>query len=292
MKQIKHYSKTLTLPVLLFCVCTFYSRTLSAQNAGFNYTGVKPHASAIFDISDSAAPGGIHKGLLIPRMTLANRNSITNAANSLLIYQTDGTPGFYYNSATPPATPVWLPVSSGGGSSQWTTSGNNIFNNNTGNVGIGTGTITPTARLHAVGTGTTTNTYSGMFQNAAGLTGLCVKDDGKVSIGSTSGFYTLDVRAQGLSNTYENIFNFSVTDVPNQSSPADYFSIANATNADGQFAPLISSGATTNANLIPLQFRAETVTANDNSSTQPMSVFDTRVSGGLNTLRQIRTASC
>ena len=39
-------------------------------------------------------------GLLIPRMTLAERNVITNPATGLMIYQTDNIPGFYYNSGT------------------------------------------------------------------------------------------------------------------------------------------------------------------------------------------------
>jgi hypothetical protein len=41
----------------------------------------------------------------------------------------------------------------GSGSSPWTTSGNNISNSNTGNVGIGTGGTTPAARLDVNGNG-------------------------------------------------------------------------------------------------------------------------------------------
>ena len=36
------------------------------------------------------------KGLLSPRMTEAQKNAISNPATGLLIYQTDGTSGFYF----------------------------------------------------------------------------------------------------------------------------------------------------------------------------------------------------
>ncbi|MEQ1745973.1 MAG: hypothetical protein ABMA02_11130 [Saprospiraceae bacterium] len=49
-----------------------------------------PHASAKMEIQSTT------KGVLIPRMTKANRDAIANPANGLLIFQTDNSPGFYY----------------------------------------------------------------------------------------------------------------------------------------------------------------------------------------------------
>ena len=49
-----------------------------------------PDASAALDISATT------KGLLMPRMTETLRNSISSPASGLMIYQTDGTVGFYY----------------------------------------------------------------------------------------------------------------------------------------------------------------------------------------------------
>lgn len=49
-----------------------------------------PDASAQLDISSSS------KGLLTPRMTAAQRTSISNPATGLLVFQTDATQGFYY----------------------------------------------------------------------------------------------------------------------------------------------------------------------------------------------------
>ena len=55
---------------------------------GINQT--TPHASAALDIHSTT------KGFLIPRMNLAQRNSIISPANGLLIYQTNNSPGYYY----------------------------------------------------------------------------------------------------------------------------------------------------------------------------------------------------
>ena len=49
-----------------------------------------PHESAALDIVSTTG------GLLVPRMTETQRDAITSAATGLMIYQTDGTAGFYY----------------------------------------------------------------------------------------------------------------------------------------------------------------------------------------------------
>ena len=46
-------------------------------------------------------------GMLIPRMTKVQRNSIVNPATSLVIYQTDGIAGFYSNMGTS-SNPAWV----------------------------------------------------------------------------------------------------------------------------------------------------------------------------------------
>jgi len=73
----------------------------------------KPHASAMLEVTAT------NKGVLIPRMTLAQRNAIKSPANSLMIYQTDNTPGYYYY-----ASNSWTRIangnSSGGASNTFT----------------------------------------------------------------------------------------------------------------------------------------------------------------------------
>lgn len=58
------------------------------QNVGIGTT--TPDPSAKLDISDST------KGILIPRMTMAQRNNIQNPAEGLMMYQTDSAKGFWY----------------------------------------------------------------------------------------------------------------------------------------------------------------------------------------------------
>lgn len=78
---------------------------LAAAPAALAQVGVgttSPNASAALDVSST------EKGLLVPRMTQAQRISISSPATGLLVYQTNGTqPGFWYNAGTP-TTPSWL----------------------------------------------------------------------------------------------------------------------------------------------------------------------------------------
>ena len=72
-------------------LCLFYLSFLIAQTQGvsINSTGTAPHSSAILDVHSP------DKGVLIPRMTSAQREAITNPAPSLLVYQTDHPEGIY-----------------------------------------------------------------------------------------------------------------------------------------------------------------------------------------------------
>lgn len=116
--------KNSLLPILF--VIGFF--TASAQ-VGINNTN--PDPSSALDIKST------NSGILIPRMNIAERNAISSPATGLMIFQTDNSPGFYYFEGT------WKPFS---GESHWIANGENIYNANTENVGIGTST--PTAKLH------------------------------------------------------------------------------------------------------------------------------------------------
>lgn len=99
-----------------------------------------PNPSAALDIESTTS------GILIPRMTMAQRDAITTPADGLLIYQTDNTIGFYYFNGT-----SWLPFGGGAADNDWTLSGANMYNANTGNVGVGT--TAPTTKLHVENSG-------------------------------------------------------------------------------------------------------------------------------------------
>ncbi|MCU0371040.1 MAG: hypothetical protein MUC31_06470, partial [Bacteroidales bacterium] len=101
--------------------------------------GTLPDNSAMLDVKST------EKGVLIPRMTMEQRELIDDPATGLVIFQTDNIPGLYYNSGTPEA-PAWATV--GSNAAQWLTNGTSLYYN-AGNVGIGT--ADPTAKLHVEG---------------------------------------------------------------------------------------------------------------------------------------------
>jgi hypothetical protein len=72
-----------------------------AQGMAINTTGASADQSAVLDVSSAS------QGVLVPRMTTAQRRNINQPATGLLIYQNDSTTGFYYNSGTP-ASPSWI----------------------------------------------------------------------------------------------------------------------------------------------------------------------------------------
>lgn len=117
--------------LLIFCLLLNGFFTATSQ-VGINTT--EPDPSSALDIQSTES------GILIPHMTQVQRDAIANPSTGLMIYQTDNTPGFYYYEDS------WKPF---GGESHWTASGENIYNANNGNVGVGT--ATPRAKLHLVG---------------------------------------------------------------------------------------------------------------------------------------------
>jgi hypothetical protein len=151
------------LYVLFFLIVNLLQ--LSAQT-GIGTT--TPNASAKLEIAAT------DKGLLIPRMTKAQRETITlsSAANGLMVYQTDDLTGFYVNTSTT-TTVAWTRVNS-----NWNRSGTDI-SYTTGNVST-TGNLT--------GGNAGTSTISGFGANVATISAaysLSASDNGKI-IQSTS----------------------------------------------------------------------------------------------------------
>jgi hypothetical protein len=80
--------------ICLLLIMPFYFATLMAQSIGINTDASNADSSAILDIKSSS------KGVLIPRLTKAQRDAVVNPANGLMIFQTDNTPGIYtFNTA-------------------------------------------------------------------------------------------------------------------------------------------------------------------------------------------------
>ena len=117
------------------------------QGISINEDGSLPNSSAMVDMKS------VSKGLLIPRMTQAERNAIVSPANGLMIFQTDGVSGFYYYES------IWKLAGSNYVESQnlnqvlslGTDAGNKkIVNVN--QVGIGTASPSASAALEIVST--------------------------------------------------------------------------------------------------------------------------------------------
>ena len=89
-----------------------------------------PNSSAVLELVSTS------KGLLVPRLTSAQTAAITLPATSLLIYQTDGSPGFYYNAGTP-GLPNWIAISGPDGTVSSISTGTGL----TGGPITATGTI-------------------------------------------------------------------------------------------------------------------------------------------------------
>jgi hypothetical protein len=87
------YLKILTRQTMktIFTLCFVLIASIifgQTNNVGIGTT--TPNATAMLDVSSTT------KGILIPRMTAVQKSAISSPATGLLIYQTDGTPGFYY----------------------------------------------------------------------------------------------------------------------------------------------------------------------------------------------------
>ncbi len=127
----------------LTLICTLFTAPcfrLQAQAVISTSASAAPNPSAMLDIQSTA------KGLLIPRMTTAQRIAIATPARGLLVFDTSLGKFFFCNSAVAPY--VWVEVGSAG-APLWTATGANVYNTDTGRVGIGV--TAPAAKLDVLG---------------------------------------------------------------------------------------------------------------------------------------------
>jgi len=83
----------------LLVTCGLLSNHLSIAQNTFPASGSVGIGTATPDVSSILELQSTSQGFLITRMTQAQRGTIPSPANGLLIYQTDGVPGFYYYSS-------------------------------------------------------------------------------------------------------------------------------------------------------------------------------------------------
>ena len=88
-----------------------------------NTDGSLPNNSAILDVQSTT------KGMLIPRMTFAERNVMPSPANGLMVYQTDNAGGFYFYNGT-----NWQRIGETDGSETKVNAGANVTVTGTGTL--------------------------------------------------------------------------------------------------------------------------------------------------------------
>jgi hypothetical protein len=147
-----------------------------AQTGSVGIGTTSPSPAAQLDVTS------ITKGLLIPRMTGAQRTAIPGPVSGLLVYQNNvetsppSSMGFYiYDAGT------WKRIANASeipAASSWTVSGNNQYSNVSGNVGIGNSS--PLEKLH--------------------LTGNLQQDNGIVTLNNPAGM--IQFQNTGVNKTY------------------------------------------------------------------------------------------
>jgi uncharacterized protein (TIGR02145 family) len=110
------------IPLINIFIFTCLSLTIHAQVA-VNNDNSPSDPSAMLDVRSNA------KGMLIPRMTIAQRDAIAEPAVGLMVYCTDNNQ--YYTNKGTPVAPNWMMMST-----QWSQAGSNLYYM-AGNVGIG-----------------------------------------------------------------------------------------------------------------------------------------------------------
>lgn len=106
-KNLKFMLKNITLTLATFLMLALVN-PVSAQNTypGSGAVGIgtlSPNSSSLLDVTSTS------KGVLLPRMTKAQRDAILTPSVGLLIYQTNSAPGFYYYNGS-----AWTAISAKG----------------------------------------------------------------------------------------------------------------------------------------------------------------------------------
>jgi len=110
-----------------FMLCLLMGTNLSAQVA-INNDGSTPHSSAMLDVKS------VTSGLLIPRMTAAQRDAIGSPAQGLMVFVTDDSTFYFYKNSS------WEKV--GRGATGWHLSSTNIYADSLHSVVIGSNATT------------------------------------------------------------------------------------------------------------------------------------------------------
>jgi hypothetical protein len=168
--------KKRTFLLLAAIVLTLWGKSF-AQSVGINSDNSFPNGSAMLDVKSTT------KGFLAPRMTATQLGNIPTPATGLLVFQTDGTSGFYYYTGS-----AWVIIggSSGGGGTVTDVTGTAPI--------VSSGGITPAISISAA----TTNDAGSM--SAADKTKLDGVANGATNYAHPTGDGNLHVPATSTTN--------------------------------------------------------------------------------------------
>ena len=98
------------------CILVAFAHSATGQNIGINANGAAPHPSALLDISVATLPANAKRGLLVPRVTTAERTAMPTPAQGLLVYDTALNEFWYFDGT------VWVSIAVA--NTAWSVTGN------------------------------------------------------------------------------------------------------------------------------------------------------------------------
>ena len=170
-----------TMKKIALLLAAFIALTAQAQ-VGIGTSS--PDASSVLDITSTT------KGMLAPRMTATQKSAISSPATGLLIYQTDGTTGFYYYTGS-----AWIGLPNSGLLSK--VEGTNI----TVSLLVGhatTGTLNAAEYNTGIGLGALQAVTTGDYNTASGYQALYSNTTGYAN--TASGYRALFSNTTGNNN--------------------------------------------------------------------------------------------
>jgi hypothetical protein len=242
--------------IMSVAAAALLSLSTMAQVA-INTDGSAANSSALLDVKSTT------KGVLVPRMTIEERNLISQPAAGLLVFCTNNNQ-YFMNQGTP-ATPSWQVMNS-----QWMTTGSNI-SYNSGNIGLGTSSPAGLLHLNNINspiilftnptTGTTGNDGGAIYQlendfyfdnieNGSlkffdyGLERMTITSAGNVGIGTPTPSFKLQVdNADGPQLSLHNPDNATGELAGLKFSTASGWSVELRTNQETSYLELFGAGA-------------------------------------------------
>ncbi len=157
----------------------FINTVLAPAQVAINNDGSAAANSAILDVKSTS------KGILIPRMTAAQRDAINNPAEGLMVFVTDDNHFYYFKQNS------WIKV--GKGASGWIENGNYAYTNDS----VAIGTETPHAPLEVHGL---------ISQTGLGMS-VFLGDSAGLEIDTSTNTYNTGIGYQSLQHTTTGEYN-------------------------------------------------------------------------------------